>query len=87
MNLKLVVIGSLLAVVLLSTGTAQIQPNTDCVAARTWHLQQAMKSNLANEQDYHIGAADAANQLSTMSGTPCAGWKDWAMSRAGVSEP
>jgi len=88
MNAKLwYVMLALAAVVALTSSTdAQIQDN-GCGAARTWHLQQAMKASLAGEQDYHLGAADAANQLATASGTPCAGWKDWAMGRTPATEP
>jgi hypothetical protein len=79
---------ALLAVVAVSSSTdAQIQPNGECVAAQTWHLQQAMKVSITTEQDYHLKAAQAAKDLSTMGGSPCAGWKDWALGRAALSEP
>jgi hypothetical protein len=77
----------LVAVVVSSSSTAQIQANGECVQAKTWHLQQAMKLSLQQQQEYHLGAADAADQLSTMGGSPCAGWKDWASGRSGPVEP
>lgn len=76
-----------LAVVLTSSSTAQIQANAECIQAKTWHLQQAMKITLQQQQDFHLGAADAADQLSTMGGAPCTGWKDWANGRAGPVDP
>jgi len=83
----LIMAGLVLLVVVTSSSTAQIQPNSECILAKTWHLQQAMKVNLAQEQDFHLGAADAANQLSTMGGSPCAGWKDWAAGRGASAGP
>jgi len=83
--------GALVALAILffaaTSSSAQIQANGDCVQAKTWHLQQAMKLNLVREQEYHLAAADAADKLSTMGGAPCTGWKDWAMGRASISEP
>jgi hypothetical protein len=84
---KQIFIGILLLVIMTSSSTAQIQPNTDCVSAKTWHLQQAMKITLQSQQEYHILAAQAAGELSTMGGAPCVGWKDWAAGRTGPSEP
>jgi len=79
LNRRLLLAGLVLLVVIVSApGEAQIQPNADCVAAKTWHLQQAMKLNLEDQQAYHLGAADAAGQLSTVGGAPCLDWKRWA---------
>lgn len=77
MRYQLVLLASLLAFVALSssTTTAQIQ-NQDCVNARIWHLQQAMK--VGQDHDYHLDAASAASQLSTMAGSPCQNWQKWA---------
>lgn len=72
---------ALLLVMLVASSTAQINPDAECVSAQRWHLQQAMKANMAVEQGFHLGAADAAKQLSTMGGQPCSGWKEWAMGR------
>jgi hypothetical protein len=83
----LLILAVAVGVVLLSSSSAQIQANGECVQAKTWHLQQAMKLTLQKQQDFHLGAADAADKLSTMGGTPCAGWKDWANGRAGPVDP
>lgn len=76
-----------IAILAATGGSAQIQANADCVAAQTWHLQQAMKVNLQNEQEYHLGAAEAADQLSNMGGAPCANWKGWADGSIGSVAP
>lgn len=77
----------LLAILSASPSDAQVAPNTDCMAAKTWHLQQALKISLRPQQDYHLGAADAAGQLSSLAGEPCAGWKIWASGNVGWSQP
>lgn len=59
------------------SGTSQIN-NSECVQAQTWHLQQALHwrtSGQPGHQDWHLGAAAAAEKLATMSGSPCGGWK------------
>ena len=83
----LVAVALLAAVLLSSSSTAQIQSNGECVQAKTWHLQQAMKSSLAKAQDYHLGAAQAADELSTMGGQPCVGWQSWAKGDTGYTVP
>lgn len=84
---RLLLAALVLTALLTGSGSAQISGNTDCNAAKAWHLQQAMKINLAQEQDYHLGAADAAGQLASMSGSPCAMWKQWADGREGWVAP
>lgn len=85
---RLLVAGLVLAAIVLSApGEAQIQGNATCQAAKVWHLQQAMKVTLTDDQAYHLGAAQAAQDLSAMSGEPCAGWKDWATGRSAAVEP
>lgn len=81
MNIKKrLTISALVIITLLISMPAESQiQNTECTNARVWHLQQAMKINLLNQQDYHLGAAQAADELSTMGGQPCAAWKDWAV--------
>lgn len=84
---RLILIALALLLALSVTGGAQIQSNSECVAAKTWHLQQAMKVTLAGDQAYHLGAAQAADELGSLAGSPCSGWKDWATGRSAAVEP
>ena len=86
MNLKLI-FGSLAVVLLLSSSTTAQLNDSDCLAAQKWHLQQAMKLSLVNNQDYHLGAAEAARQLSLMSNSPCAGWRGWVEGKEAWTAP
>ncbi len=47
----------------------------DCHAARMWHLQTAMRYSEANDQEYHLGAADAAYMLAEYGPGYCTSWK------------
>lgn len=64
----------LVLIVTISPANSQIT-NTECQSAETWHLQQAMKWSQAIDQEYHLGAAEAARLLNGKSGSPCAGWE------------
>ena len=53
--------------------TAQGQsdnPDNTCYEARTWHLRQALRYSQSQDQDYHLKAAEAADELVT----GCSGW-------------
>lgn len=82
-TVMLVLAAVLAAVVLSSSSSAQVTGNAECVLAKTWHLQQAMKVSLVSQQEYHVNAAAAADELSTMGAQPCAGWKEWANGSSG----
>lgn len=82
MNARLVMALAVLAAVLASSSSSAQINNSDCQAARTWHLQQAMKLDEVSLQEYHLAAADAAGQLATMTGGSCSGWQQWAAGSA-----
>lgn len=46
----------------------------DCQEARVWHLQAAMRHSEATDQEYHLGAADAAYMLAEYGAGACEGW-------------
>lgn len=86
MRLIVVSIVCVAALVAMSASSAQIQ-NSECLAARTWHLQQSMKLDNLDLQEYHLNAAEAASQLANFGGSPCVGWKQWADGSAPWSQP
>lgn len=45
-------------------------PDDSCYEARAWHLHQALRYSQAPDQDYHLKAAEAAEELAT----GCQGW-------------
>jgi len=47
-------------------------PDDSCYEARQWHLHQALRYSQANNQDYHLKAAQAADELAT----GCEGWQE-----------
>lgn len=80
---KILLITSLLLLLVIGTASSQtpIQGNSspDCHAARIWHLQAAMRYSESQDQEYHLGAADAAYMLAEYGEGYCRDWKKDAM--------
>lgn len=64
----------------LSDGSAQEQ--SPCQQAAVWHLHQALRWSISEDQDFHRGAAQAALDLDNM-GNDCSGWENDA-TRPGI---
>jgi hypothetical protein len=66
---------SLLLVVAVATSSdAQLSGAQDCKDAAKWHREQALKWSLREDQDYHLKAAVAAEELSA-DGHTCTDWR------------
>lgn len=76
MNLRFVALIALVSLACLaSSGGAQLS-NTECHAAKNWHLREALRYSERDTQDYHLGAAEAASLMETSSGASCTGWQN-----------
>lgn len=71
----LVLVACFLAVLAVSPGGAQLNGNPECKEARLWHLGEALKWSLQDDQAYHLGAAKAASELEAITGADCGGWE------------
>lgn len=58
-------------------------PPGPCQEAAIWHLHQAMRFSQHDDQAYHVGAAQAAQQLAAL-GDDCQGWQEDA-TRPGIN--
>lgn len=74
-----------LAVALLTAlpGGAQLA-NSECDDAAVYHLQAALDYRLRDDQSYHLGAADAANQLTD---PDCEGWQAYSNAPSLTADP
>jgi len=54
--------------------TDPMGPSSLCHDAAVWHLKQAMRFSQAPDQAFHLGAAQAAETLDTITAGDCAGW-------------
>lgn len=65
---------SILVSVALTSNAQTDGPPGPCQQAATWHLHQAMRFSQHDDQDFHLGAAQAAGQLAAL-GDDCNGWE------------
>lgn len=63
-----------LAAIFALPGGAQIQQAQDCKDAAKWHLEQAMRWTQRADQDYHLKASDAADEMISK-GYSCPDWR------------
>lgn len=71
-----ILIASILAIVALTAGPVggQIGPESPCLEGARWHLRAAYRYTESQDQEYHIRAAAAMQELD-LSGDTCPDWE------------